>query len=312
MKHAFFRTAIAALGLFFLSVPDAGAVRHGAAPVVEIPVRRPVPVSKEPRMVRVELRSRPLTSSERVGTAIRDAVGVDEARHDHVFVYDAKTGELLDNIGWTGKNGQKGSVFNDKSREKSYDPAFQTLEMRYDDYLLAKAAFKRQTADWRYEVANAATDQIPQAAAGTALVAGLAGSLAGPRAGLEAGQMALRAAAASIVSSEEYKKPKLDNCDPDDDLAKCLPGVNCQLWASQFFDYLDYVATARKKAEEARKAAEAAAETAASAAKPAKQAPKTFETIKWDPSLLDDDEGIQKAVQLLKEADEELLRGRNR
>ena len=200
------------------------------------------------QVVRIELKSRPLdfVGGGFVRTGTRISTGRDAARHDHVFVYDRR-GKRLDgyDVGWSGNSGEIGETFQDAENEGKYGPPVRTIEMPLGEYTAAREAFLEQTKSWRYELANAAMPDVRQAARG-------AGGVAGETRSCLVALLYLQHAARRIVSSGSFSTPMMENDVPegasDEDLASvdpalraCYPGVNCQLWADQFFEYLEYV-----------------------------------------------------------------------
>ena len=235
--------------------PESGSGKDKRT-IFEVPNTRtfsPVPEPSPEEVVRIELKSRPLDAPLGVGDSLRTGAeivtGRDVARHDHVFVFDG-TGMLVDNLGWTGTSGGQGEVFSDDDNFHKYDTTVQrSVEMTWGEYKAAREAFREQTGAWRYELANAATMEAKRTVSiGGGMAAG--GIVLGVPLG--AALAYLRREARAIARSSEFRTPMKENDisgrEPDEELAEtdpalraCYPGVNCQLWADNFFSYLEYV-----------------------------------------------------------------------
>ena len=216
----------------------------------------------ENRLVRVELKSRPLDFVG--GATLRGHYGA--ARHDHLFVYDVQTGQLLANIGWTGESGETGTTFDDWKNLAAYDREPKaTLTMTWGEYKKAEAGYRELTQHNRYELTNAA--QSPADAAREAAMAEFmktlldmfnsrGNALATVHAVVQGHNLGPRMISSAVRAGNEAAQELESNPDyhnfaiiEDDELMQCFPGENCQLWARNFFSFLQ---AAKKIAESSR------------------------------------------------------------
>ncbi|MBR4611952.1 MAG: hypothetical protein IKO40_04460 [Kiritimatiellae bacterium] len=229
----------------------------------------PDPLVREcPKKVRIEVRSRAL------GPERSDAMDIAKdafpaARHDHVFVYNAETGELVDDIGWSDDYG--GSGFRDYGNFGRYGQPIRTLEMPGNIYYDVRNAFVATSKHFGYQLFNDATVRGPFAVADAALSIGLAEmkcmsgfskekileTLLCSIFALAEGQTA----SDELTGSDSYNRPGFDPRDK-----RLL--VNCQLWARMFLDALEAVAALAQSEDELP------TDVAPASAKPEEKQPK--------------------------------------
>ncbi len=203
----------------------------------------PDPLAREgPKTVRIEIRSRSLGLEQSDATDIAKGA-FPAARHDQVFVYNAETGELIDDIGWSDDYG--GSGFRDYGNFDRYGPPIRTLEMPGNLYYDVRHAFVAASKHFGYQLFNDAAVRGPVAIAEAVLSIGLAemkcvSGLSKDKI-LETLLCSIFAmnegnfASDKLTQSDSYNRPGFDSRNK-----KLL--LNCQLWARMFLDALEAVA----------------------------------------------------------------------
>lgn len=195
-----------------------------------------------PKKVRIEVRSRSLGPERSDATDIAKGA-FPAARHDHVFVYNAGTGELIDDIGWSDDYG--GSGFRDYGNFSRYGTPIRTLEIPGNIYYDVRNAFVAASRHFGYQLFNDATIRGPVAIADALLSIGWAEMKCVSGFSKEKILETLlcsifamsegKSASDKLTQSGSYNHPGFDSKNK-----KLL--VNCQLWARMFLDALEDVA----------------------------------------------------------------------
>lgn len=250
-------------GMPVQSVPWAKGAERGFSTGSRVPgtaaVRQTVASEVEPeRKVKVELRCRLLHDMPRAGTGEGrlPQAATESTKHYHVFVFDARTGQLLANTGWIGEEKGRGRSFDDAANLGTYGrEAVYTLETTWGGYRNAADGYAELTKDNRYEALNGAdelTDEIRLQFARQYL-AGLLDGKEKSEALVSAAWTAVRRAVDQARGEEGRPEEAPQSASIEDArLDKCVPGDDCRLWAVQFFLFM------RTAAERAVKAVPAA------------------------------------------------------
>lgn len=200
-----------------------------------------------PEQVRVEVRSRSLGEEPSIaGNAAEYSFPI--AHHDHVFVFDAKTKALVDDIGWSDKNG--GSAFRDYGNYNRYGEPFRYLELPGNIYFDIRNTFAAlgkhfgyrliNDAEWTSLIADAVIPVTkvlsPLHIASTMLKCAKDSSEEEIAGFLVCNLYAIigegQSASERLSRSESYNRPGFDSKN-----LKLM--VNCQLWARYYLDALE-------------------------------------------------------------------------